>query len=38
MVDRVLAIGAGAPDLLLDAGPISGVLPDLFPAGATAKE
>ena len=30
MVDRVLAIGAGAPDLILDAGPISGVLPDLL--------
>ncbi len=30
MVGRVLGIGAGAPDLILDAGPISGVLPDLL--------
>ena len=29
MVERVPGIGAGAPDLILDAGPISGVLPDL---------
>ena len=29
MVERVLEIGTGAPDLILDAGPISGVLPDL---------
>ena len=29
MVKRVLEIGAGVPDLILDAGPISGVLPDL---------
>nr|WP_321985565.1 NADP-dependent oxidoreductase [uncultured Lichenicoccus sp.] len=29
MVKRVLAIGGGAPDLILDAGPINGVLPDL---------
>ena len=29
MVERVLEIGLGAPDLILDAGPISGVLPDL---------
>ena len=29
MVERVLALGVGAPDLILDAGPISGVLPDL---------
>ena len=29
MVERVLGIGGGAPDLILDAGPISGVLPDL---------
>ena len=38
MVDRVLAIGAGAPDLILDAGPISGVLPDLLRiAGGDGK-
>ena len=29
MVERVLQISGGAPDLILDAGPISGVLPDL---------
>ena len=29
LVERVLDIGGGAPDLILDAGPISGVLPDL---------
>ena len=29
MGERVLEIGVGAPDLILDAGPISGVLPDL---------
>ena len=29
MVERVLEIGPGAPDLILDAGPISGMLPDL---------
>ncbi|WP_428375839.1 NADP-dependent oxidoreductase [Lichenicoccus sp.] len=29
MVERVLDIGGGAPDLILDAGPTSGVLPDL---------
>ena len=29
MVERVLEIVGGAPDLILDAGPISGVLPDL---------
>ncbi len=29
MVERVQAIVAGAPDLVFDAGPISGVLPDL---------
>ena len=29
MAERVLAIVGGAPDLILDAGPISGVLPDL---------
>ncbi len=29
MVERVLDIGGGKPDLILDAGPISGVLPDL---------
>ncbi len=29
MVERVLEIDLGAPDLILDAGPISGVLPDL---------
>ncbi|WP_428483776.1 NADP-dependent oxidoreductase [Rhodopila sp.] len=29
MVERVLEISVGAPDLILDAGPISGVLPDL---------
>ncbi|HLI66002.1 MAG TPA: NADP-dependent oxidoreductase [Caulobacteraceae bacterium] len=29
MVERVLAIAGGAPDLIFDAGPISGVLPDL---------
>ena len=29
MVERVLKIGVVAPDLILDAGPISGVLPDL---------
>ena len=38
MVDRVLAIGAGAPDLILDAGPISGVLPELLRiAGGDGK-
>ncbi len=38
MVDRVLAIGGGAPDLILDAGPIGGVLPDLFRiAGGDGK-
>lgn len=38
MVDRVLAIGAGAPDLILDAGPMSGVLPDLLRiAGGDGK-
>ena len=38
MVDRVLAIGAGAPDPILDAGPISGVLPDLLRiAGGDGK-
>ncbi len=30
MVERVLAIGGGTPDLILDAGPIGGVLPDLL--------
>ena len=29
MVERVLEIGSGAPDLVFDAGPIGGVLPDL---------
>jgi len=29
MVERVLEIGGGVPDLIFDAGPISGVLPDL---------
>ncbi len=29
MVERVLEIASGAPDLILDAGPISDVLPDL---------
>ena len=29
MVERVRALAAGAPDLIFDAGPISGVLPDL---------
>ena len=29
MIERVLEIVGGAPDLILDAGPISGVLPDL---------
>ena len=29
MVERVLEIASGAPDLIFDAGPISGVLPDL---------
>ncbi len=29
MAERVLEIGGGAPDLILDAGPVSGVLPDL---------
>ena len=29
MVERVLRIGPGAPDLILDAGPVSDVLPDL---------
>ena len=29
LIERVLDIGGGAPDLILDAGPISGVLPDL---------
>ncbi len=29
MIERVLGIGGGAPDLILDAGPVSGVLPDL---------
>ena len=28
-VERVQAIAAGAPDLVFDAGPVSGVLPDL---------
>ena len=28
MIERVLDIGGGVPDLILDAGPISGVLPD----------
>ena len=38
MVDRVLAIGGGPPDLILDAGPISGVLPELFRiAGGDGK-
>ena len=38
MVERVLAIGRGAPDLILDAGPISGVLPELFRiAGGDGK-
>jgi NADPH:quinone reductase-like Zn-dependent oxidoreductase len=38
MVERVLAIGGGTPDLILDAGPISGVLPDLFRiAGGDGK-
>jgi NADPH:quinone reductase-like Zn-dependent oxidoreductase len=30
MAERVLAICGGSPDLILDAGPISGVLPDLM--------
>ncbi len=30
MVERVLDIGGGAPDLILDAGPLSGVLPSLL--------
>ena len=29
MIERVLEIASGAPDLIFDAGPISGVLPDL---------
>jgi len=29
MVERVLEVASGTPDLILDAGPISGVLPDL---------
>lgn len=29
MVERVLEIASGAPDLIFDAGPISGALPDL---------
>jgi len=29
MVERVLEIASGAPDLIFDAGPISDVLPDL---------
>jgi len=29
VVERVLEIGGGVPDLIFDAGPISGVLPDL---------
>ncbi|WP_428395559.1 zinc-binding dehydrogenase [Lichenicoccus sp.] len=29
MVERVIAIASGAPDLILDAGPVSNVLPDL---------
>ncbi len=38
MVERVLEIGAGAPDLIFDAGPISGVLPDLVRiAGGDAR-
>ena len=38
MVDRVLAIGVGAPDLILDAGPVSGVLPELLQiAGGDGK-
>ena len=38
MVDRVLDIAGGTPDLILDAGPISGVLPDLFRiAGGDGK-
>ncbi len=38
MIDRVLAISGSAPDLILDAGPISGVLPDLFRiAGGDGK-
>ena len=37
MVERVLKMAAGAPDLIFDAGPISGVLPDLVRiAGAEA--
>ena len=34
MVERVLEIGMGAPDLILDAGPISDVLPDLLRIAA----
>ena len=30
MVQRVLEIASGTPDLVFDAGPISGVLPDLI--------
>ena len=38
MVDRVLDIAGGTPDLIVDAGPISGVLPELFRiAGGDGK-
>lgn len=38
MVERVLEISGGAPDLIFDAGPISGVLPDLVRiAGGDAQ-
>ena len=38
MVERVLELGGGAPDLILDAGPISTVLPDLVRiAGGDAR-
>ena len=30
MVERILQAGAAVPDLILDAGPVSGVLPDLI--------
>jgi NADPH:quinone reductase-like Zn-dependent oxidoreductase len=37
MVHRVLQIGGGAPDLVLDAAPPSGVLPDLIKIAADPK-
>jgi hypothetical protein len=37
MMDRVLQIAGGAPDLVLDAAPPTGVLPDLIKIAGDPK-